>query len=132
MPEETMTTEEEQRIADLNRSRFKDQKEKDFQNQFKVSKVANSLSFFQKISQHWLILFTAALFDILALIPGISFIFNAIFGFILFLYFGAKKKSGGSELLKIFLPVAAGSLIDLFISVLPVNIGAALIRIALS
>jgi len=90
------------------------------------------LSFGQKISQHWIILVGAVFFDILALIPGIAVVFNFIFGGILFLYFGSKKKGAGSELTKIALPIMAGSVIDFFIGILPVNIGAALIRIALS
>jgi hypothetical protein len=90
------------------------------------------LSFGKKVSEHWLILAVAVIFDILALIPFLSVVFNFIFGLILFLYFGSKGKTAGSELVKIALPIGIGSVIDSVFSILPVNIGAALIRIALS
>lgn len=92
------------------------------------------LSFGKKVSEHWLILGIAAFFDLLALIPFASVFFNFCFGGILFFYFGPKRKPGDSELTKIFLPILAGSIFDFFpiFSVLPVNIAAALIRIAYS
>ncbi|MBU3925596.1 hypothetical protein KJ763_00290 [Patescibacteria group bacterium] len=96
-----------------------------------AAKVNLALSFGKKVSQHWIIIFTAVIFDIFALIPFISIAFNFIFGLILFLYFGSKKK-GGSEFMKIALPIGLGSVIDFFASILPVNIVAALIRIALA
>jgi hypothetical protein len=49
----------------------------------------------------------------------------------LFIYFGPKRKSGGSEFTKIGIPVAVSSIFDALFSILPVNIAAALIRIAL-
>lgn len=96
-----------------------------------MAKAKSIMSFGKKVSKHWLILMTAVLFDILALIPFLCVVFNLLFGLILFLYFGPKSK-GGSELTKIALPIAGGSIIDFFLSIFPVNIGAALIRIALS
>jgi len=94
-----------------------------------IKKIA---SFPRKIAQNWLILSVAFLFDIFAMIPVISIVINACFGLILFMYFGPKKKRGESELLKIGLPMALGSIIDFFVGILPVNIAATLIRIALS
>ncbi|MFA4890154.1 MAG: hypothetical protein WC587_00755 [Candidatus Paceibacterota bacterium] len=96
-----------------------------------AAKAKLALSFGKKVSEHWLILVAAVLFDIVGLIPGLCIVVNFLFGLILFLYFGPKSK-GGSEFTKIFLPIAGGSVIDFFIGVLPVNIGAALFRIALS
>lgn len=97
-----------------------------------VAKVELALSFGKKISRHWLILATAVIFDLLAMIPFLCIVINFIFGLVLFLYFGPKTKTSGSEFVKIALPVAGGSVIDFFMSVFPVNIGTALIRIALS
>lgn len=96
-----------------------------------AAKAKLALSFGKKVSEHWLILAAAVLFDVIGLIPGLCIVVNFLFGLILFLYFGPKSK-GGSELTKIFLPIAGGSIVDFFVGVLPVNIGAALIRIALS
>ncbi len=103
------------------------------------------LSFAKKITSHGKILAVAAIFDVFALIPVISVFFNMLFGLILYLYFGgrsaktsktmAKANSGlsvQSDLLKIGLPIALGSCLDWFLSILPVNLGTALIRIALS
>ncbi|HDH07846.1 MAG TPA: hypothetical protein ENH35_02750 [Candidatus Moranbacteria bacterium] len=95
-----------------------------------VNKV-NPLSFGKKVSQHWQILIVAVFFDLLALIPFLSVLFNFAFGLVLFLHFGPKRKHGSSELKKIVLPIAIGSIFDIFLSILPVNIAAALIRIAL-
>jgi hypothetical protein len=98
-------------------------------NPLEIAKV--SLSFGKKLSQHWLIIGAALLFDLVGLIPFLSIAVNLIFGLVLFLYFGPKKKTAGSELLKIGLPIAVGSIFDSVLSFLPVNTGAALIRIAL-
>ena len=98
-----------------------------------IAQAKLRLNFGKKISQHWLILVAAVFFDILGLIPLFSVAVNFIFGLILFLYFGPKKKKGaGSELTKIALPILGGSIIDFFTGIFPTNIGAALIRIALS
>ncbi|MBI2628294.1 MAG: hypothetical protein HYW71_02595 [Candidatus Niyogibacteria bacterium] len=97
-----------------------------------AQEMKEALSFGKKVSEHWLILGIAALFDLLALIPFASVFFNFCFGGVLFFYFGPKRKPGDSELAKIFLPIMAGSIFDFFISILPINIAAALIRIALS
>ncbi|MBU2263438.1 hypothetical protein KJ750_02160 [Patescibacteria group bacterium] len=96
-----------------------------------IAKAGLVFSFGKKVSNHWLILMAAVIFDILALIPFISVVFNLLFGLVLFLYFGPKSK-GGSEFTRIVLPIGIGSIFDFFLSVLPVNIAAALIRIALN
>ncbi len=121
---------ENQQLEELNEARNLDSQDLDSQN--KKNAVPSVLSFWDKVSEHRLILAAAAFFDILGLIPAVAVFFNFIFGGILFLYFGPKKKSGESELIKIVLPIGLGSIIDFFIGILPVNIGAALIRIALS
>ena len=98
--------------------------------------AASLLSFRQKLSEHWGILAVAGFFDLLALIPFVSIVTNPAFGLVLFLNFGPKSKKG-SELLKIGLPTAAGTVLDTISSVIPFadlmpfNIGVALLRIAL-
>ncbi|MEK7576016.1 MAG: hypothetical protein AAB491_02975 [Patescibacteria group bacterium] len=87
--------------------------------------------FGQKLSNHWPILMWAVFFDILGLIPLASVVTNFIFAGVLFIYFGPKKKLGGSEFTKIGIPVAVGSIFDAFLSILPVSVAAAVIRIAL-
>ncbi|MFA5777425.1 MAG: hypothetical protein WC906_03230 [Parcubacteria group bacterium] len=97
----------------------------------KATSVA--LSFKEKLSKHWVILLVAVLCDIVGLIPILSIIVNLGFGLILFLYFGSKKtKNPSANLLGIVLPELLGSVFDWILSVLPVNIGTTLIRIALS
>lgn len=91
--------------------------------------MINSLG--KKISEHWYILVAALIFDAFGLVPVIGALANVFFGALLWLYFGSKKKAGTSELQKIVLPVFIGSIFDFFIGILPVNFGAALIRIAL-
>jgi len=97
-----------------------------------AAQVKEALSFGKKVSEHWLILGIAALFDLLALIPFASVFFNFCFSGVLYYYFGPRRKPGDSELMKIFLPIMAGSVFDFFFSILPINIAAALIRIAFS
>jgi len=102
-----------------------------------AAKAKLALSFGKKVSEHWLILATAVLFDFtLGLIPFVNIVFNAIFGMILFLYFGPKSKPGSgffqSEFVKIVLPMGGLSIFDFFLDVLPACTGATLIRIALS
>lgn len=121
------TTIEEQKMAELQKARHASSASIN-----PMSQAKEMLSFGKKVSQHWLILAGAALFDLFALIPLISVVFNFIWGAVLFLYFGPKNKKGGSELMKIGLPILLGSIVDSVVSVLPVNIGATLLRIALS
>lgn len=84
------------------------------------------LSWGKKISEHWVILLTAVLFDILALIPFISIVFNLCFAGILYIYFACRGKS---DFLKTGIGIGLFSVADLLISVLPVNTGAALYKI---
>ncbi len=128
-----ITALEEQRLGNLQQARLGSAgSADDLAEDGATSARSVKLSFWSKVSQHWLILATALLFDLFGLIPAISVAVNFIFGGILYLYFGSKKKTGGSELLKIGLPIGLGSIFDSILSVLPVNIAAALIRIALS
>ena len=84
------------------------------------------MSLGQKFGKHWPILIVAAIFDLFALIPFASVIFNFCFGIVMFLYFGKKKIIQGT-----IIPIILGSVFDFFISILPVNLAAAAIRIAL-
>jgi hypothetical protein len=120
------TTIEQKRAGQLHQARAASQSSNP------IAQAKEALNFGKKISQHWLILLAAALFDLLGMIPFIGVVFNLIFGLILLLYFGPKRKAGGSELAKIGLPIIIGSIIDFFTAVLPVNIGATLIRIGLN
>ena len=98
-----------------------------------LSSLKDALSIRKKISNHWRILFAAAIFDVFGLIPFLGVIFNFAFGLLLWLSFGSKKKiKPQSDLIGIVLPIFLGSVVDFFISILPVNIGAALFRIYMS
>lgn len=98
----------------------------------KATPANPALSFKEKISKYWPILAVAAIFDLLAVIPFVSVLFNITFAGILFLYFGPKRKEKTvSELQGIVLPTLVGSAFDWIFSILPVNIGTAVIRIAL-
>jgi hypothetical protein len=91
------------------------------------------LSFGKKLTKHWMIMVAAVAFDVFALIPLLNFLFNAAFGFILYLYFGSEKKSGGAAgLMGIVLPIGLGSAFDIILNALPVCFGAAMIRIMMS
>ncbi len=91
------------------------------------------LTFWEKLSKHWYIMVLAAFFDLLAIVPFLSVIINFIFGAILFLCFGPKRKAGeASELQKIALPVFIGMLIEIALSILPTNMAVAAVRIAFS
>jgi len=88
------------------------------------------LSLGKKLSKNWPILMTAVFFDLLGLIPFIGIVFNFCFGGILFFYFGKKKSSQAAKILGIVFPIVLGSALDFFLSVIPVNTMATLIRIA--
>lgn len=124
-----LTMEEEQRAGGLQQARLAQTKK---EKGGVIGEIKSTLSFGKKISEHWLILAGAALFDLVGLIPFLSVAVNLVFGLVLYLYFGSKKKTAGSELMKIGLPIGIGSILDSVLSFLPVNIAAALIRIALS
>lgn len=117
--------EEERRIGGLNQARRADKTAEAADEP--VEKVKPILSFWQKLSRHWLILVAALFFDLLGAIPFIGVVFNFLFGLVLYLYFGPKKIWTG-----VALPAIIGSMLDLFLSIMPVNIGAAVIRIALA
>lgn len=97
-----------------------------------ATKARLAMSFGEKVSEHWPILIAAIFFDFLAMIPFLSVVVNFAFAGLLFLYFGSKKKTSGSELKNIVLPVFLGSIGDMFLSILPVNFAAALYRIWVS
>lgn len=84
------------------------------------------MSLGQRFGKHWPILIVAAIFDLFALIPFASVVFNFCFGGVMFWYFGKKKIITGTAI-----PILLGSVFDFFISILPVNLAAAAIRIAL-
>jgi accessory gene regulator protein AgrB len=98
-----------------------------------IGQTKLALSFGKKILKYWKILLVSAVADLFGSVPVLSVIMNLGFGFILFFYFGSKKtKNPSANLLGIVLPELLGSVFDWILSVLPVNIGTALIRIALS
>ena len=84
------------------------------------------MSLTKKFGKHWPILIVAAIFDLFALIPFLSVVFNLCFGGVMFLYFGKKRIIAGT-----IIPILLGSVFDFFLSILPVNLAAASIRIAL-
>ena len=129
--QETLNNQEAQNRSNLLASRTRNASRNS--NLKKSDQAKLALSFGRKISKHKGILLAAVIFDILGLIPIFDIVVNMTFGLILFLYFGPKKgKNGSANLLGIVLPIFLGSALDWIISIIPVNIGAALIRIALS
>lgn len=84
------------------------------------------LSLGKRFGKHWPIVAIAALFDLFALIPFISAVINVCFGAVMFMYFGKKRIIPG-----VVLPIGILSVFDFIVSLLPVNIAAAVIRIAL-
>ena len=84
------------------------------------------LSLSKKFGKYWPILIVAAFFDLVALIPFVSVVINFCFGGVMFLYFGKKRIIEGT-----IIPIILGSVFDFFLSILPVNLAAACIRIAL-
>ncbi len=98
-----------------------------------ANQVKSVLSFRKKISKYWPIFFLAVIFDLIGLIPVVNVMGNFLFGIILFIKFGSKKNIKGTDnLIGIAMPILLGSALDWIISIVPVNLGAALIRIALS
>lgn len=116
---------EEQRVSRLNQAR-------------KAAALANDvfgashgnprtvMSLGKRFGKHWPILIVAVIFDLFALVPFFSVVVNFCFGFVMHLYFGKKRIMAGTVL-----PIAIGSVLDFFASLLPVNLAAAAIRIAL-
>lgn len=86
----------------------------------------NKKTLAQKLSKHWLLLASALLFDLLACLPIIAPVVNFCFGGILYLIFGMKKIS------KTAIVMVGGSILDFFAGILPVNLAAAVTRIATS
>mgnify|MGYP001559615991 CR=1 FL=1 len=84
------------------------------------------MSLTKKFGKYWPVFIMAAIFDLFALIPFLSVVFNLCFGGVMFLYFGKKKVVSG-----IVAPIVIGSIFDFFLSLLPINLAAATIRIAL-
>ena len=80
----------------------------------------------KKFGKYWPVFIMAAIFDLFALIPVLSAVFNLCFGGVMFLYFGKKKVVSG-----VVAPIVIGSIFDFFLSILPVNLATACIRIAL-
>ncbi len=115
------TQQENNRLLKLQQSR---KKKKSLSKKVeKIKEAINILSFRKKISKHWMILAWAVFFDILGLIPYTAIVFNFIWGGMLYLKFGGKKIS------KTAYTIGLGSIADFFIGILPVCIGATLIKI---
>ncbi len=84
------------------------------------------MSLTKKFGKYWPVFIMAVIFDLFALIPFLSAVVNFCFGLVMFLYFGKKRIMTG-----IVAPIIIGSIADFIISLLPVNLAAAAIRIAL-
>ena len=117
---------EEERAGRLNQARKVAGLAKDVASAVVAKNPKAMLSLAARFGKYWPILIVAALFDLVALIPFISVVVNFCFGIVMFLYFGRKKVVVG-----IIAPIGIGSIVDFFISILPVNLAAACIRIAL-
>ncbi len=121
------TTIEDLRWQELQEARMMDEEKRRVKKALKKRTI--KLSFFQKLSKHWIILAVATIFDIIGLIPGISVVIDFIFGLILWLYFVLKKTKGDNALIDVSLPILGGSVIDFFTGVMPTCIAATLIKI---
>jgi len=117
---------EEERAGRLNQARKAAGLAKDVTSAVVAKNPKAMLSLGKRFGKYWPILIVAAVFDLFALIPFLSAVFNLCFGGVMFLYFGKKKVVSG-----IVAPIVIGSVFDFFLSVLPVNLAAAAIRIAL-
>lgn len=121
---------EEERLRRFNQARMQEKMEDESSSENPPRKT---LSFDDKILKYWPILAAAVFFDLLALIPFVSVVVNFCFGIVLYFYFGSKSKNKKAleSLLYIFIPIILGSAFDWFLSIIPVNVLAALSRIAL-
>ena len=117
---------EEERAGRLNQARKAAGLAKDVTSAVVAKNPKAMLSLGKRFGKYWPILIVAAIFDLFALIPFLSAVFNLCFGGVMFLYFGKKKVVSG-----IIAPIVIGSVFDFFLSILPVNLAAAAIRIAL-
>jgi len=117
---------EEERAGRLNQARKVAGLAKDVASAVVAKNPKAMLSLGKRFGKYWPILIVAAIFDLVALIPFISVVVNFCFGIVMFLYFGRKKVVVG-----IIAPIVIGSIVDFLISLLPVNLAAASIRIAL-
>ena len=117
---------EEERAGRLNQARKVAGLAKDVASAVIAKNPKAMLSLGKRFGKYWPILIVAAIFDLVALIPFVSIVVNFCFGGVMFLYFGKKKVVSG-----IIAPIVIGSVFDFFLSILPVNLAAAAIRIAL-
>ena len=117
---------EEERAGRLNQARKVAGLAKDVASAVIAKNPKAMLSLGKRFGKYWPILIVAAIFDLVALIPFVSIVVNFCFGGVMFLYFGKKKVVSG-----IIAPIVIGSVFDFFLSILPVNLAAASIRIAL-
>ncbi|MFH1979081.1 MAG: hypothetical protein ABII97_01705, partial [Patescibacteria group bacterium] len=119
MTNETTTIEEERML------RLQENRNLESQStESKTSKIRATTSVKSKISDNWLILASAGFFDLIGMLPFVAPITNFLWGGILYWHFGKKnffKKTGTT--------IALGSLADFFLGVLPVCLGATLVRI---
>ena len=117
---------EEERAGRLNQARKAAGLAKDVASAVVTKNPKAILSLGKRFGKYWPILIVAVIFDLFALIPFISAVFNLCFGGVMFLYFGKKRIVSG-----VILPIILGSVFDFFISILPINLATAAIRIAL-
>ena len=117
---------EEERAGRLNQARKAAGLAKDVASAVVAKNPKAMLSLGKRFGKYWPILIIAAIFDLFALIPFVSVVVNFCFGIVMFLYFGKRRIIEGT-----IIPIILGSVFDFFISLLPVNLAAATIRIAL-
>jgi len=117
---------EEERAGRLNQARKAAVLAKDVASAVIAKNPKAMLSLGKRFGKYWPILIVAAFFDLVALIPFISVVVNFCFGGVMFFYFGKKRIIEGT-----IIPIILGSIFDFFLSILPVNLAAACIRIAL-
>ena len=117
---------EEERAGRLNQARKAAGLAKDVASAVIAKNPKAMLSLGKRFGKYWPILIVAAFFDLVGFIPFVSIVVNFCFGGVMFLYFGKKKVVSG-----IIAPIVIGSVFDFFLSILPVNLAAAAIRIAL-
>jgi len=127
-----VNTIEELRMEELNELRNSERMEEEASEGAPLKRKKGRVSFLKKCSNHSLVLAAAVLFDFIGLIPVICVLTNMIFAFSLYIVFGSKKPKSPNDGLKFAGVVIVFNIFDFLLGVVPANIGAALVRIAMS
>lgn len=124
---------EQLRMAELNELINSERMKEEAGEEGKPLKIKKEkVSFLKKCSNYSLVLAAAVLFDIIGLVPFICVLTNMIFVFSLYIIFGSKKPKSPNDGLKFAGVVIIFNIFDFLLGVVPANIGATLIRIAMS